>query len=159
MADEYSVILNGLNGYYAQTDLLTNALAAGPHHLINDVRIVSGFDVLEHTLAVVTVAADVRALKILYNIGGFAIWQIYDAQEGFSGYLIIKDSGDVVVEVEQGTPTGAWAIAVRTMTDEVYLAGTFAYLKTDAASSDFSESDQVPAAITAAKGYAIPVEA
>ena len=148
------IVVNGTEAYILDLTDVTNVLAAGPYHLEASLAHLTAYDVVNWTFQVVTNAAECRAHRILYVTGGYAVWEVKDANEDFAGYLTILDADGLLVKV-----TGV-VLSEGTITAEQMLAKVKDYFTavTPTLTSEFADLDQIPAAITAAKGLVVPVE-
>ena len=159
MAVTNSLVLDGALALVLQTSGGNNPLTAGPYHLQGNVLVVSGVDIVNHVLAVETDADTCRILKMAYDLGGFAVWPIFDSGENLVGYLFVRDQNDNLLAV---TPIdlhpGAYALATPTLTDGKLRSMLLDWLKGDGPISIFSgATDQVATAISGLKDMLIPV--
>jgi hypothetical protein len=108
------VVLNTTEAYVSDVTSITDVLTTGLY-VKEDPMIVTGFDSAVHTLAIVTAAADVKILDIVYGIGGYAIWKVYKVVEVEVewGYVVItitatgtvvRNSGDYERRARRGAP-------------------------------------------------------
>jgi hypothetical protein len=144
-------ILNQTEAYILDLADVTNVLAGGPYHLGTSLAHLTGYDSVNWTFQIVTDAAAIRAHRILYVTGGYAVWQVLDANEDFAGYLTVLDGDGLLVKVTDGVLSEA------TITTEQYLARLQTYFASVTLTTEFSDVDQIPIAVPAAKGLVVPV--
>ena len=144
-------ILNTAEAYILDLADVTNVLTGGPYHLDTSLAHLTGYDSVNWTFQVVTNAADIRAHRILYVTGGYAVWQLLDANEDFAGYLTVLDADGLLVKVTDGVLSEA------TITAEQYLARLQTFFSTVVITDEYTDVDQLPIAVPAAKGLVVPV--
>jgi hypothetical protein len=119
MAEE--IILNGAQSYILDKTDVSDVLGAGPYHLAESIAHLTGI-LTGWTLVVETGAADMRAIKIIYTAGGYAVWQALDATNELAGYLVIYDTVGNVAQLGSGVLTAG------TITDAAFLAKLVTYI-------------------------------
>jgi hypothetical protein len=131
MATTEIIMLDRTLAYTIDTEDPTNALAASGFHLVApNVRreledyISSGETSM--SMEVVIAGAELRAVKFLENIGGYAVFPVYSGtgSEIFEGYLVIKDHDGKVCTLDGGIYLGSTVIEPSVLMD-----GIIAYLQ------------------------------
>jgi hypothetical protein len=146
MATTNQVVLDGTKSYVVADGDISNVLSGGPYHLTRTTGVLTGFDDA-WTLDVITDAAEILALNILYAMGTYALYPIYDAEEVKAGYLAVVDASDHLVKADSTTG----ALTLETITAEDYLGGIASYAGGGNIARDFEDPDDVATAISAAK--------
>jgi len=144
------VILDRTMAYTFEDETPTNELAASGFHLITpDVRrliedyISSGDDAM--TMEVVVEGDELRALKFLNSIGGYAVFPVYSGTESqtFEGYLVIKDTGGKVCTLDGGVNLSSGTITMVTL-----LEGVIFYLNNPTNQGEFGEEEDPLTAVS-----------
>ena len=145
-------VLNGPEADILDLADVTNVLTGGPYHLDTSLAHLTGYDSVNWTFQIITDAAAVRAHRILYVTGGYAVWQVLDANEDFAGYLTILDADGLLVKV-----TGS-VLSETTITSEQYLARLATFATSVVLTDVFADSDELEAAVPAGKAKVVPME-
>jgi hypothetical protein len=142
------VLLNGTNVYYIDNTSASSVLALADY--LNDATtVLTGFNSAAHTLAYSSGADDIRALGILHDAGGYAVWPVYEVPaagglETVVGYVTITDASGIVSTVS------ANAIGSGTTTNAAFVEILISYF-TSTASGAYETPTEVITAITSAK--------
>jgi hypothetical protein len=108
------VIINTNEAYSIDVSAISDVLTSGLY-VKESSMVVKGFDSLEHAISIVTDADAVKALHIVYSVGGYAIWKVYkqpeNEPEAFHGYLIISMSDDTIASIDGDNVLGDDEIA------------------------------------------------
>ena len=139
------IVLNGTQSYVLDKTDVSDVLGAGPYHLAESIAHLTGI-LTDWTLVVETDAATMRALKIIYTAGGYAVWQALNASNDLAGYLVIYDDDDLLAKIANGV------LSKGTITDAAYLAKLAAYIAAPGVSltTGFANSASFVIAIEAA---------
>ena len=146
MAEE--VILNGAQSYILDKTDVTNVLTGGGYHLAESIAHLTGFDT-DWTVDVEEDAAAMRALRILYFTGGYAIWQALNENEEVDAYLVIYDDDGLVAKL-----TGN-VLSKTTITEGQFFTKLGAYFVGTVLATEFTTRTQIGTAISSAASLVI----
>jgi hypothetical protein len=142
------VLLNGTNVYYLDNSSASSVLGSADY-LKDATTVLTGFDSSAHTLAYSSGADDIRALGILWDAGGYAVWPVYEIPasggiEAIVGYVTITDASGIIATVSANT------IGSGTTTNAAFVEILIQYF-TSSASGSYDTPVEVITAITSAK--------
>lgn len=145
-----TVILDTAKAWKIANAGYTNVLIGGPYHLARTLGVLTGLDDTWKVL-VVTNAAKVQALNILYAMGTYACWPIYDATNVKVGYLAITDSTEAYVCLVDSSNV----LTLVTIDEDAFLTGVLTYTGGAAVDDDVADAGELTDAIAAAKVYSV----